>query len=118
MRMPGLNGLDLLDRLNERKIDGPVLMLTGFGDVPSASRAFKAGVVDYLEKPFNNQEVLDKIQHCLSLDKQRQAAAVRKSRIIAKQDKLTPREREVLDLIAIGQSNKEIGQTLGIALKT
>jgi len=71
-----------------------------------------------LEKPFNNQEVLDKIQHCLNLDEQRQAAAARKLRIKAKQDKLTPREREVLDLIAVGQSNKEIGQALGIATKT
>ena len=118
MRMPGLSGLELVDEINKRKIDVPVLMLTGFGDVPSAARAFKSGVIDFLEKPFNNQEVLDKIQHCLDLDRQNHVVEGQKARVREKLNSLTPRELEVLNLIAAGQSNKQIGHTLGIALKT
>ena len=118
MRMPGLSGLDLLDIVKEKGIDAPIIMLTGFGDVASASRAFKAGVVDFLEKPFNNQEMLDRIQHCLDTDKQHREAEAEKAQIQAKLNKLTPREMEVLDLVAAGQTNKQISHSIGIALKT
>ena len=118
MRMPGLSGLDLLDELVDRKIDVPVLMLTGFGDVPSASRAFKAGVVDFLEKPFNNQEILDKIQQCLDKDKLRQEEETLKEPIREKLASLTPREVEVMNLVAAGLPNKQISHSIGIAIKT
>ncbi len=118
MRMPGLSGLELLDEINNRKIDVPVLMLTGFGDVPSTARAFKAGVVDFIEKPFNNQELLDKVQRYLDVSRQQQVVDAHETTVHEKQNSLTPREQEVLDLIAAGRSNKQIGQALGIALKT
>ena len=118
MRMPGMSGLDLLDEVKRRDIDVPTLMLTGFGDVPSAARAFRSGVVDFLEKPFNNQEVLDKLHHCLDLDKQRQEEGAIKLDVIEKLGRLTPREREVLDLVVAGRTNRQIAQSLSIALKT
>jgi FixJ family two-component response regulator len=118
MRMPGLSGLDLLDTLNARGIDVPVLMLTSFGDVPSASRAFKAGVVDFLEKPFNNQEVLDRVQQCLEIDRQRQDIEAHRAQVRARLKSLTPREAEVMNLVAAGRPNKQIAYEMGIALKT
>lgn len=118
MRMPGMGGLELQHELVERKIDVPVIMLTGYGDVPSAVRAFKSGAVDFIEKPFNNQEVLDKIQCCLEADTQRQHEREQDAEIRGRLDRLTPREREVMELVVSGKFNKEIAHALDISIKT
>ena len=118
MRMPGMGGLDLQDELHELNIDMPVIMLTGYGDVPSAVRALKSGVVDFVEKPFNNQEVLDKIQRSLETDTERQQERERHAEIRSRLERLTPREREVMKMVISGKSSKEIAHGLDISIKT
>lgn len=118
VRMPGMSGLKLLETLRTRKIQLPVLLLTGHGDVPMAVRALKMGAVDFLEKPWNNQELLDRVQNMLQQDDQlrraRQAQTERSMRL----GRLTPRECEVLDLLVKSLSSKQIADTLGISEKT
>ena len=118
VRMPGMGGLGLLEHLRARNIPLSVVILTGHGDVPTAVRAMKAGVVDFLEKPYNNQDLLDRIH----------AALERSSRLRQKNDEraatsvrlgtLTPREREVLDRLVKGQQNKIVATALGISERT
>jgi FixJ family two-component response regulator len=118
MRMPGMGGLELQDELVAQDVDLPVIMLTGYGDVPSAVRALKSGVVDFIEKPFNNQDVLDKIQRSLEADAQRQQERERRDEIRGRIERLTAREREVMELVVSGKFNKEIAHELKISIKT
>jgi two-component system response regulator FixJ len=118
VRMPGMSGLELQRLLKDRGIGLPVIVVTGHGDVPSAVRAMKSGATDFVEKPFHEQDLLDRIHASLELDAEafnrrraQQAAAQRFSR-------LTQREREVLELLASGQASKRIAATLGISERT
>ncbi len=118
IRMPEISGLELQDELNRRGCDIPVIVITGHGDVQTAVRAMKAGAFDFIEKPFNDQLLLDLVNRAvassvLSLREQIEYAEV-KTRI----GSLTPRERQVLDLISIGDSNKNIAHQLEISEKT
>lgn len=118
VRMPGESGLDLLDRADARGLRLPIVMLTGHGDVPMAVRAMKAGAVEFLSKPCADQVLIEAIARALSLDeRQREQRRARES-ARAKLGRLTPREREVLEHIVAGKSNKQTGATLGIAEKT
>ncbi len=118
IRMPGLSGLDLQDRLVQSGIQLPVIIVTGHGDVPITVRAMKAGAFEFLQKPFNDQALLDAIQAALEKydalwrqeDKRSQA-----SRSLAV---LTPREREVLDLLRHGKPNKVIAALLDLSVRT
>jgi FixJ family two-component response regulator len=118
VRMPGLSGLELLEKLKELQVNLPAIVITGHGDVATAVRAMKAGAKDFIEKPFNAQLLLERVQACLDesrlvqqdLDKLR-AAKVRL-------EQLTPREREVLVLMVQGKPSKIIASELGIRLKT
>ncbi|RKZ11652.1 DNA-binding response regulator [bacterium] len=118
VRMPGLGGLDLLDELERRNWQIPVIFITGHGDVPMSVRAMKKGAVDFLLKPFNEQELLDAVQRALAADanlrEQRERVAEARQCV----DALTPRELEVLRLVVAGHSNKEIGAILGAAENT
>ena len=118
MRVPGLSGLDLQAELRLRGIDLPVIVVTGHGDVPMAVRAMKAGAVDFIEKPFNDQVLIDLVQNAVkqSLASRRNEQEKREWR--ARLEQLTPRERQVLDMIAGGESNKGIAHVLGISEKT
>ncbi len=118
VRMPGLSGLDLQAELRRRGIDLPVIVVTGHGDVPMAVRAMKAGAVDFVEKPFNDQVLIDLVQNAVkqSLASRRNEREKREWR--ARLEQLTPRERQVLDMIAAGESNKNIAHALGISEKT
>jgi two-component system response regulator FixJ len=118
MRMPGMSGLDLLTALPERKIEIPVIMITGHGDVSSAVQALHLGAVDFLEKPFNNQALLDRIQQSLESDTAAQLKQQQREEISARFANLTPRERQVLDLIVAGMANKQISDSLNISIKT
>ena len=95
-----------------------MILLTGYGDVNSAVRALKSGATDFIEKPFNNQEILDKIQRCLEIDEQRQKHQEERAENLGRLSRLTPREREVMDLVVSGKANKVIANLLDISIKT
>jgi two-component system response regulator FixJ len=114
----GMSGLDLQKELNEREIEIPVIVLTGYGDVPTAVRALKNGAVEFLEKPFDGELLLDQIRRALEIDatrrRERDAGEVVRQRLM----KLTPRETEILGLVVEGLSSKEIATQLDVSFKT
>ncbi len=118
VRMPEIGGLEAMEVLKARGIAIPVIVITAYGDVSTAVRAMKAGVVDFFEKPFDNQKMLDTIQRSI-LDhvKSRQDAAWREE-VLVRLEHLTPRERDVLDLVIAGNTNKTIAARLGIGRRT
>ncbi|MCC7016929.1 MAG: response regulator transcription factor [Rhodospirillales bacterium] len=118
VRMPGLSGLDLQAELKRRGIEIPVIVVTGHGDVPMAVRAMKAGALDFVEKPFNDQILIDLVQKTVEKSLSATRAQVERRDIRARLEQLTPRERQVLDMIAAGESNKGIAHALGISEKT
>jgi len=118
VRMPGMSGLDLFDRLAARRIAPPTIIITGHGDVPMAVRALKAGVIDFIEKPFNDQVLLDCIQRALERDTEHRHQQTRREATSAKLALLTPREREVMDMLVAGLHNRDIAARLGISIKT
>jgi two-component system response regulator FixJ len=118
VRMPGISGLDLQDRMTERGIDIPVIFITAYGDVPMAVRALKAGAVDFLQKPFNNQTLLDCVQEAIEQDAKTRRERVRHDDIATLFAGLTPREHEVMGLVVAGKPNREIATDLGLSAKT
>jgi FixJ family two-component response regulator len=118
VRMPGMSGLELQSHLLERDWCLPVIIVTGHGDVPMAVRAMKAGAVDFLQKPYNDQTLLDRIRQALDLCQQRRLNHDELIRIQANYRQLTPREREVATLVVAGKSNKVIAAELGLSPKT
>jgi FixJ family two-component response regulator len=118
VRMPGLSGLDTQQFLVDHGIALPVIFVTGFADVGIAVRAMKAGAVDVFVKPFNSQELLDSVHRAIELDRLRLDAQETRRRLALLQDTLTPREREVMDLVVTGLPNKHVAAKLGTTLKT
>lgn len=118
IRMPDISGLQLQDMLAERGIRLPIIMVTGHADVPTAVRAVQKGAVDFLEKPFNDQFLLDRIHSALTLDAQRRQADLSRREVCDRFASLTPRERDVLKLVLAGQQNKMIAFELGVSIKT
>jgi two-component system response regulator FixJ len=118
VRMPGMSGLDLQRVLNERGVPIPIIVISGHGDVAVAVRAMKAGAVDFLLKPFNEQDLLDSVLAALSLSDQASRRTRARQEAAAKFAKLTPREREILTLIMECKPNKLIAFDLNISEKT
>jgi two-component system response regulator FixJ len=118
VRLPAMSGLDLQQELPKRGIMLPVIVVTGHGDVGMAVRAVKAGALDFLEKPFRSQEILDRINEALRVDKQQRALIAQRTEFRRRQDTLTPREREVMELLLLGDSVKEVAAKLDISPKT
>jgi len=118
VRMPGMSGLELQSHLLERGWCLPVIIVTGHGDVPMAVRAMKAGAVDFLQKPYNDQTLLDRIAQALELCRHRRLTYDERLRIQANYRQLTPREREVAALVVAGKANKVIAAELGLSPKT
>jgi RNA polymerase sigma factor (sigma-70 family) len=118
VRMPGMSGLELLDRLTAEGVGLPIILLTAHADVPMAVRALKGGAIDFLTKPFSSQELLDRIQDALEQDRSRREQDARIAELTARFALLTPREREVMSLVVEGNSNKEIAAALGVSSKT
>lgn len=118
VRMPGMSGLELHERLQALGSTLPIIFVTGHGDVPMAVSALKKGAADFIEKPFNNEEILRLIQQCLLADREQSDQRRHYAEIGQRLASLTQREREVLGLIAAGRLNKQIADGLGISIKT
>lgn len=119
LRMPGMTGLELQSELNRQGCKIPVIMLTGHGDVPAAVRAMKFGAIDFLEKPSSEERLLDAIESArLYLNDAPAQAAVPAGVVARRLSRLTSREREILQHLILGMSNKEIATTLGISPRT
>ena len=107
-----------MDEISARDIHIPVIVVTAYGDVPAAVRAMKSGAVDFLEKPFSHEMLLSRIQQCLEEDQQRRRKQAVSTEIEQRLSLLTPRQRQVMDLIVAGKANKEIARELGLSSKT
>ncbi len=118
VRMPGMSGLDLQSELARRGIGLPTIVVTGHAEVPMAVRAVKAGALDFIEKPFSDQLLLDRVRQGIEMDRQEREARERRGEAVRRLGLLTQREREVLDLVVAGKPNKEIAMVLRLSPKT
>ncbi len=117
VRMPGMSGLELQNRLANRGSRLPIIVLTGHGDVPMAVRAVRAGAFDFLEKPTNDQVLLDRVQQAMALDRTQRLDQATREGIIRLLESLTAKEREVLDRVVAGKANRQIAAELGVSVK-
>lgn len=118
IRMPGLSGLELQQVLNERKAAIPIVFITGHGDVPMAVAAMKAGAKDFIQKPFRDQDLIDRIHKALEQDKESRASRAEADTILERLASLTPRETEVMQRVVKGHANKVIAIDLGVSQRT
>lgn len=118
VRMPGMSGPELQEKLRKNEINIPIIIITGHGDVPTAVRTMKAGAIDVIEKPFSDQLLLDRVQQALERDATDRKERAERERIAARLARLTPREREVMEGIVDGKLNKVIAADLGLSTRT
>jgi FixJ family two-component response regulator len=113
VRMPGLSGLDLQTELSSAGVQIPIIFITGFGDVPMTVRAMKAGALEFLTKPFREQELLDAVHKSLEIDRSARKQRLEVTELRCRYDDLTSRERQVMSLVITGMLNKQIAADLG-----
>ena len=118
IRMPGLGGLELQEELISRGNTLPIIFITGHGDVPMAVDAMQKGAVDFIQKPFRDQELLDRIREALLTDKERREELEQHAEVEKRLKKLTNREHEVFDLVVTGKPNKVIAYELDVSQRT
>ena len=118
VRMPGMSGLELQEQLESRDVRLPVVIITGHGDVSMAVRALKAGALDFIEKPFDDELLLASIQSALSLDVEQRKSRATQAEILARLAQLTRREHQVMELVTKGRANKQIAAELNVSAKT
>lgn len=118
VRMPGMSGLELQAELQVRGIDLPVIMITGYAEVPVAVRALKAGAFDFLEKPFSDQHLIEVVERAIKSDETRQSVRMAQAEVERRMACLTNREREILGLVVEGKSSKEIALELQLSHRT
>jgi two-component system, LuxR family, response regulator FixJ len=118
VRMPGMSGLELQQLLNLRGATVPVIFITGHGDIPMAVEAMQHGAFDFLQKPFRDQDLLDRVQRALERDRATRQQLKEIDHIRARLTSLTPREREVLELVVAGKANKVMAADLGVSQRT
>ena len=118
VRLRGESGLDLQEELRRRQVMLPIIVMTGYGDVPTSVQAFKGGAIDFLQKPVPPRKLLERIREAFELDRQARAVAEERAVVVESIARLTPRERQVMDLLALGNSSKEIAATLKISART
>src|SRR5215475_376214 len=115
IRLPGLSGLDLQTELAKENIRIPIIFITGHGDIPMTVRAMKGGAVDFLTKPFRDQDLLDAVVSAIDKDRRRREADKTVAKLQVLYDTLSSREREVLGFVAAGMMNKQVAAELGLA---
>jgi len=118
IRMPGMSGMELQEELTRRQITIPIIFISGHGDVPIAVKAFKAGALDFLEKPFDNHKLLSCIEMAMQRDQERRRRQTERTEMLSRYRQLTPREREVMVLVAEGKTNKDVARRLDISHRT
>jgi two-component system, LuxR family, response regulator FixJ len=118
VRMPGLSGMDLQEELNKADYGMPIIFVTGHGDIPMSVQAMKKGAVDFLPKPFDEDQLLDALRKAIEKDMQAKAERAGARDILGRMEQLTPREYEILQYLITGMLNKQIAFKLGIAEKT
>ena len=118
IRMPGMSGLELQQHLNRMGSLLPVIFVTGHGDVPMAVQAMKEGAFEFLQKPFRDQDLLDRINHALEQDKEIRSTLARRADVLRRFESLTPREKEVMAMVVDGVANKVIAVDLGLSERT
>jgi FixJ family two-component response regulator len=118
VRMPGLSGLDLQKQASEAGLEIPIIFITGHGDIPMSVRAMKAGAVEFLTKPFRDQDLLDAIQQALEKSRKAREELAATEELRRRFALLTPREREVMERVVAGLLNKQIGADLGTSETT
>lgn len=118
LHMPGPSGLELQEELRRRGVTLPVVFLTGRADVPSSVKALKAGAEDFLIKPVDRSTLLAALERAIGLDADRRASRLEAGQLLARYQRLTPRERDVFERVVIGRLNKQIADELGIAERT
>jgi two-component system response regulator FixJ len=118
IRMPEMSGLELQQQLNALGSMLPVIFVTGHGDVPMAVQAMKEGAFEFIQKPFRDQDLLDCINHALQQDTQNRGGLARQAEVLKRLESLTPRERQVMDLVVDGAANKVIAIDLALSERT
>jgi FixJ family two-component response regulator len=118
IRMPGMNGMELQRKLNERNSILPIIFVTGHGDVPMAVEAMQQGALDFVQKPYREQELLEKIERAFAIDRANRESLQQRQKISIRLDSLTPRELDVLRLMIEGKANKVIAIDLDISQRT
>ncbi len=113
VRLPGLSGLDLQRQLSEINVEIPIIFITGHGDVPTSVRAMKAGAIEFLTKPFRDEDLLDAIQQAIERDRLARRRQAQLAEVRRRYGLLTPREREVMKLVVSGLLNKQVAAELG-----
>ena len=118
LRMPGMSGLHLQDELVVRKVRLPIIIITAYAEVSTAVGALRKGAVDFIEKPFSDQVLLDRVLHAIEIDRRARQAEAEEAVTAERLAQLTVREREVMDGVVVGKANKVIATELGISEKT
>jgi two-component system response regulator FixJ len=118
IRMPDMSGLEVQQHLNRMGSMLPVIFITGHGDVPMAVQAMKEGAFEFIQKPFRDQDLLDRINHALKVDAENRTTVARRAEVLHRLESLTPRERQVMDLVVDGAANKVIAIDLDLSERT
>jgi FixJ family two-component response regulator len=118
IRMPGMSGMELQQRLKSQRCDIPIIFVTGHGDVPMAVEAMHQGAFDFIQKPFRDQELLDRINQALAWDAEHRSEEDQRRGVQERYASLTPREREVMDCVVRGLANKVIAMDLDLSQRT
>jgi FixJ family two-component response regulator len=118
IRMPGMSGMELQEKLNEMNAGIPVIFITGHGDVPMAVKAIQSGAADFIQKPFRDQELIDRIREVLENDISARADRLERNEIIERMNTLTEREKEVMEQVVAGKANKVVAIDLNVSQRT
>jgi len=118
IRMPGMSGIELQDELRKRDVHIPIIFITGHGDVPMAVKAIQEGAADFIQKPFRDQELIDRIREVLVDDSQHRADLTERNEILHRMSTLTEREKEVMEQVVVGKANKVVAIDLSVSQRT